>query len=203
MDWMFGNIFKHRDEALVLRGPNIYLRPPRKRDSKAWMALRLESDRFLKAWEPQWAADACSIHDYKRRLQRFDRGWDQGNSYGFFLFDKIGDNLLGGLTLTNVRRGVVQTANLGYWIGEPYARQGYMSEAIQLSLRFAFQVLGLHRVEAACLKHNMPSRKLLLKNGFYEEGLARDYLRIDGQWQDHVTFAILNKDPREKLAFYS
>src|SRR5262249_12115313 len=88
--------------------------------------------------------------------------------------------------LTNIRRGVAETGSLGYWIGERHARQGYMTEGLQLTLTFAFQRARLHRVEAACLPRNEPSRKLLAKCGFREEGHAREYLCIDGSWQDHV-----------------
>jgi [ribosomal protein S5]-alanine N-acetyltransferase len=104
--------------------------------------------------------------------------------------------LTGGIGLSNVRRGVAETASLGYWIGEPYARQRYMSAALPLVLDFAFDRLRLHRVEAACLPTNVPSRALLLRTGFQQEGYARNYLLIDGKWQDHLLFAILREDWR-------
>jgi len=91
----------------------------------------------------------------------------------------------------NVRRGVAETSSIGYWIGEKFARQGYMTEGLGLALKFAFERLRLHRVEAACLPHNVPSRGVLMKAGFREEGYAREYLCIDGKWQDHVLFGIL------------
>ena len=88
------------------------------------------------------------------------------------------------------------TGSLGYWTGAPYARQGYMTEAVACVLDHAFGRLNLHRVEAACLPHNDASRGLLLKCGFKEEGLGRGYLKIDGRWRDHLLFAILRDDPR-------
>ena len=115
-----------------------------------------------------------------------------------FVLRAADNQLLGGLSLLNVRRGVAQTASLGYWIGRPHAHQGYMTEAISAALDFAFARLGLHRVEAACLPHNGPSRGLLAKSGFREEGFARDYLKINGRWQDHVLFSILRDDPRPR-----
>ncbi|MEC8137899.1 MAG: GNAT family protein, partial [Pseudomonadota bacterium] len=102
------------------------------------------------------------------------------------------------ITLSNLRRGVTQAGTIGYWMGLPYVRRGHMAEAVDLILEFAFEGLGLHRVEAACLVHNEPSSKLLLKLGFSEEGLAREYLRIDGRWQDHRTFGILRSDRKAK-----
>ncbi len=100
------------------------------------------------------------------------------------------------MTLSGLRRGVTQSGSLGYWIGRPHARQGYMSEAVSCVLDFAFDTLGLHRVEAACLIRNDASRRLLIKSGFTHEGVSRGYLRIDGAWQDHLLFAILRADPR-------
>jgi ribosomal-protein-alanine N-acetyltransferase len=102
--------------------------------------------------------------------------------------------MLGGVTLSNLRRGVAQSASLGYWIGENYKRQGYMTESIAAALNLAFVRLGLHRIEAACLPDNQASRALLLKCGFEEEGHAREYLRINGRWQDHLLFAILRRN---------
>jgi ribosomal-protein-alanine N-acetyltransferase len=101
---------------------------------------------------------------------------------------------VGGIGLSNVRRGVAETGSLGYWVGERYARQGYMSEGLRLMLAFVFQHLRLHRVEAATLPHNQASRGLLLKTGFREEGYAREYLCIDGRWQDHVLFGLLRDE---------
>ena len=103
---------------------------------------------------------------------------------------------MGGVTLSNVRRGVAQAASVGYWIGERFARQGYMTEAVLAVVEFAFEELGLHRVEAACLPENDASRSLLLKVGFRQEGYARQYLRINGKWQDHLLFEMLRDDPR-------
>jgi ribosomal-protein-alanine N-acetyltransferase len=115
----------------------------------------------------------------------------QGVTHSFLIFRAADDALLGGITLSNLRRGVSQTATLGYWIGAAHARQGYVTEALWATLEYAFQRLGLHRVEAACLADNEASRRLLLKSGFQEEGYAREYLRINGSWQDHQLFAIL------------
>ena len=101
---------------------------------------------------------------------------------------------MGGINITNVRRGIALQGTLGYWIGAAFARQGYMTEAMRAMLAFAFTDLKLHRVEAACLPDNAASWALLLKCGFTEEGRARQYLRINGRWQDHLTFAILRED---------
>ncbi|MEQ8602416.1 MAG: GNAT family protein [Marivibrio sp.] len=192
---LFG-LFGRRAPTLRLIGPSVYIRCPARRDQRAWIAIRRESKRFLEPWEPTWPRDALTPQGYRRRLDRFLMEWRAGTGFGFFVFTRDGDRLVGGVTLANVRRGVVQSANVGYWTGQPFIRQGYMTEALHLALDFAFRRLQLHRVEAACLTHNEASRRLLLKAGFQSEGIARKYLCIAGQWQDHETFAILASDPR-------
>ncbi|EKE69406.1 GNAT family N-acetyltransferase [Oceanibaculum indicum] len=183
----------------ALWGERLYLRPPRRRDWRQWAELRALSRDFLTPWEPTWAGDALSRASYRRRLQRYAEEWERDEGYAFFLFRKDDDQLLGGITLGNVRRGVAQCGSYGYWMGVPFAGQGYMTEAVRLGLRFAFGTLGLHRVEAACLVHNESSRRVLEKAGFSREGLARGYLKIDGAWQDHLLFAILREDLRDRL----
>ncbi|MFQ5774713.1 MAG: GNAT family N-acetyltransferase [Kiloniellaceae bacterium] len=180
--------------GLRLEHERVYLRPPVQRDWRAWAALRAESREFLAPWEPTWAYDALTRGAFRRRLRVYRAEMRQGTGYSFLVFRRADDVLLGGTTLSNLRRGVAQSASLGYWIGAPYRRQGYMSEALAALLRFGFGHLGLHRVEAACLPDNQASKALLLKSGFREEGYAREFLRINGRWQDHLLFAILRSD---------
>lgn len=174
-------------------------RPPERGDWQEWSALRGESRRFLAPWEPTWPPDALSRGAFRRRLARYAADWRADQGYSFFLFRREDGRLVGGIGLSNVRRGVAESGSLGYWIGERFARQGYMTAGLDLVLRFAFERLRLHRVEAACLPHNAPSRRLLLKSGFREEGYAREYLCIDGRWQDHVLFALLHDEWAERL----
>lgn len=191
------------------RGP-LLLRPAQQRDWKAWAQVRLESREFLTPWEPTWPYDALTRGAFRRRVRVYNQEMRQGTSYSFLIVRRAGlddggegragkdggETLMGGVTLSNIRRGVAQSGSLGYWIGLRYARQGYMSQALTAVLDFAFGHLGMHRVEAACLEHNEASRALLNKLGFQEEGYARQYLRINGGWQDHVLYAILRDDKR-------
>jgi ribosomal-protein-alanine N-acetyltransferase len=179
---------------LRLVGARVLLRPPERGDWQEWADLRGASRAFLVPWEPSWTADALSRAAYRRRLGRYAVDWRTDQGYSFFVYRRDGGALVGGIGLSNVRRGVAETASLGYWIGQRFARNGYMSEALALTLDFAFQSLKLHRVEAACLPSNLASRGLLAKLGFEEEGYARKYLLIDGKWQDHVLFAMLRED---------
>jgi [ribosomal protein S5]-alanine N-acetyltransferase len=183
-------------------GPRVMLRPPQRADERQWVEIRRVSRDFLVPWEPTWPSDASTPAAFHRRLKRFHAEWREAAIYAFFIFDKTDETLLGGITLSNVRRGVSQSGSIGYWIGKPHARNGYMSEAVQLMLSFAFDTLRLHRVEAACLPSNEASRDVLAKAGFTQEGLARRYLRINGEWRDHVTFGILRDDPRPSVPLY-
>lgn len=178
----------------VLRNERILLRTPEVGDFEAWMRLRMASRTFLTPWEPQWPSNDLTRSAYRFRIKRYLRDIQDDEAYPFFIFSTDGRTLFGAISLSNVRRGVAQMATLGYWIGEPFARQGYMTNAVRLASAFAFDHLQLHRVEAACLPHNAASIGLLRKCGFRQEGLARRYLRINGAWQDHLLFAKLNED---------
>ena len=118
-------------------------------------------------------------------------------AYCLFVVDARTETLLGGLTLGLVRRGVAQACTLGYWMGERHAGKGHMTEAVRGALGFAFSELALHRVEAACLPQNTPSRRLLERVGFQREGEARGYLRINGVWADHLLYGMLAADLRK------
>jgi [ribosomal protein S5]-alanine N-acetyltransferase len=178
----------------LVRGEGLYLRPPEMGDFEAWTALRAQSRRFLTPWEPTWPSDDLTRSAFRRRVKRNQQEINNDEAYPFLLF-RDDDVLAGGLTLGQVKRGVVQAATLGYWIGEVYARQGLMSAAVRAVTCYAFATLRLHRIEASCLPHNEASRKLLERTGFAREGYARAYLRINGVWQDHLLFGLLESDP--------
>lgn len=184
---------------LRLEHPGLYLRMPRASDWADWSRLRRESQEFLTPWEPSWGEESLTRSAYRRRLRRYQRRARGGAAYTFFIFTKPDHTLVGGITLSNVRRGVVQGCSMGYWMGERYAGRGLMSTAIPVVLDFAFAVLGLHRVEASCIPGNQASLAVLQKSGFREEGTAREYLRINGAWRDHIRYAILHGDARKSF----
>jgi ribosomal-protein-alanine N-acetyltransferase len=175
----------------VIRGERVHLRYPRAQDYAAWSRLRSESRGFLAPWEPSWASDELTKGAFRRRLKRYHREARLDSAYAFFVVRTADNALLGGCSLSNVRRGVTQCCGLGYWMGERFARRGYMGDALRALLPFIFKTLGLHRIEAACLPSNDPSKNLLAKLGFREEGLARRYIQINGEWRDHALFALL------------
>lgn len=193
MGFMRGLHFPGGQQPL-LHGTGLYLRYPRISDYPAWTRLRSESRDFLAPWEPAWPADELSKGTFRRRLKRYQRETRLDTAYAFFIFRAEDDALIGGCTLSNVRRGVAQTCALGYWVGEAFARNGHMFHAVNTLIPFIFSTLGLHRIEAACLSSNAPSINLLLKIGFRQEGIALRYLLINGEWRDHVLFAMLPED---------
>lgn len=178
----------------LIRTENLILRAPQASDYAAWSLLRIESRAFLTPWEPVWNEDDLTRNSFRLRVKRAAREIAADEAYSLFVLDARSEMLLGGLTLGLVRRGVAQACTLGYWMGARHAGKGHMSEAVRGALRFAFQDLALHRVEAACLPSNEPSRRLLERVGFRHEGLARSYLRINGAWADHLLYAVLASD---------
>jgi ribosomal-protein-alanine N-acetyltransferase len=173
----------------------VLLRPPQTTDYLEWAKLRERSRAFLVPWEPTWPVDDLTRGAFRRRLKRYAEDQRTDQAYAFFIFRQEDNVLVGGLTLANVRRGVAQAGSLGYWLGEPFVRRGYMSAAVKALLPFTFGTLKLHRVEAACIPTNVASIRLLEKCGFVREGYAREYLCINGLWQDHLLYARLAGDP--------
>ena len=182
------------DAAPAITGEGVVLRPPQMSDAAEWVALRAASRDFLVPWEPTWPADDLTRASFRRRIKRYGEDQRCDLAYALFIFRKQDNVLVGGLTLANIRRGCAQAGSLGYWMGEPYARQGYMTAAVKALIPFAFATLKLHRIEAACIPTNIASIRLLQKTGFKREGFARGYLCIDGHWQDHLLYARLEED---------
>jgi len=179
----------------TIDGEFVYLRAPQMSDYSEWATLREASRAFLTPWEPTWPADDLSRSAFRRRLRRYAEDQRSDQSYAFFLFRKSDHALTGGLTLANIRRGVAQAGSLGYWMGLPFIRRGYMTAAVRAAIPFAFNTLRLHRLEAACIPSNAGSIRLLENTGFIREGYAREYLCINGIWQDHLLYGRL-KDSR-------
>ncbi len=193
-------LFRRRSDPRI-ETERLILRLPRMADHAAWAAVRRESAPFLKPWEPTWAHDHLSVSAFRNRVAWAKRTVREGRGIPFFLFLRDGPGrsdgtLIGALTLDNLRRGPAQSATVGYWIGEPWARAGLMTEALGASRDHAYGPLDLSRLEAACLPENAPSRALLERCGFKYEGVAQSYLQIAGRWRNHVLYAALRKDRR-------
>ena len=177
-----------------IAGAGVTLRPPFSGDFAEWAALREASRDFLVPWEPTWPADDLTRGAFRRRLKRYAEDQLSDVAYAFLIFRSEDGALVGGLTLANIRRGVAQAGSIGYWVGAPFTRKGYMTAAVRALIPYSFTTLRLHRLEAACIPNNAASVRLLEKTGFKREGYARSYLCINGIWQDHLLYARLKED---------
>jgi ribosomal-protein-alanine N-acetyltransferase len=181
---------------LRIETERMILRPPQHGDFRPWTGLRADSAEFLTRWEPTWAADHLTRRGFTNRVYWAQRSVVAGTALPLFLFLREGEILVGAITLDNIRRGPAQAGTLGYWVGAPFARQGYMREALRAVVHHAFTQLDLSRLEAACLPENAASRGVLEKSGFKYEGVAQSYLQINGRWRNHVLYANLRSDRR-------
>lgn len=181
-----------RTNTPEIRGDGLVMRSPRQSDYGAWRKLRLDSRTFLTPFEPRWSEVELSTRSFAARVRRNKRDALYGTEFSLLIFSDNANRstLVGGMTLSNIRRRAFQNVTLGYWMGEQFAGRGIMTRAVALILPFVFDNLNLHRIEAACLPDNLASRRVLSANGFREIGLAENYLQINGEWRDHVLFAL-------------
>lgn len=181
---------------LRIETERMILRLPVHSDFRQWADLRRQSSGFLTPWEPTWSDDHLSRRAFTNRVTWATRCYKLDTALPLFLTRRSDDHLLGAITLDNIRRGPAQAGTLGYWIGAPFVRQGYMREAISAVVHHAFSQMNLSRIEAACLPENEASRGVLERAGFKYEGVAQSYLQINGRWRNHVLYANLRHDRR-------
>jgi ribosomal-protein-alanine N-acetyltransferase len=189
------------DQDPRLEGAGVRLRPHKAGDFAEWASLRAASRAFLQPWEPTWPSDDLTRTAFRRRLTAYAHDIERGVAYPFLVFRQTDGAMVGGITLSNIRRGVAQMGSIGYWVGAPFARQGHTLAAVDAVTTFCFHKLGLHRVEAACIPSNDASRGVLRRAGFQQEGLARAYLRINGAWRDHLLFGLVSPASASAQAF--
>jgi len=182
----------------------VLLRPLRGPDHAAWRAVRLRSRDWLEPWEPlpeRNSPDPATDREaFRARCGAWDRQRHFDAAYGFGMFlrtagvddtaDKTGGELVGEVSLGSVQRGPFQSAFVGYWIGRDHAGQGLVPEGVAAVLRYGFEDLGLHRLEAAIVPRNQASRRVAEKLGLRDEGTARRFLQIRGVYEDHVRYAM-------------
>jgi [ribosomal protein S5]-alanine N-acetyltransferase len=191
----FLDALRTKDGGSHIAGDGIFLREPVFDDFPAWRAVRSASAKFLRPWEPEWQADELTTLSFRQRIRHYRDIRNNDTGHPFFIFASSDKALLGAATLHHVRRGVSQSATLGYWVGEAHAQKGVMTRALAALLPHAHGELRLHRIEAACLPRNEASIRLLEKSGFEREGFAKSYLKIAGQWEDHILWSHMNSTP--------
>ncbi|MCF6344798.1 MAG: GNAT family N-acetyltransferase [Devosiaceae bacterium] len=188
---MFSNLFSSSPTP-TFSNNNIFLRFAQKNDYKEWSSLRLKNMDYLAPFEPKWHKSDLSESAFIKRLFHYENHAKTKTEFQFFIFlqNKGIKTLVGAISLSNIRYNAARHVTLGYWVSEEESNKGIISKSVKLILPFIFNSLQLVRVHAACLPHNIASRKLLEKNGFEEEGYSKDYLQINGIWQDHVLYAL-------------
>ena len=186
--------YNFKKNSLELNGDNVLLRPPQYSDWTNWSKVREKNKLYLQPWEPLWSPGELERSSFVKRVRMFEKFSTNDEAYSFLIFKNENVEFIGELNISNIQRGIIQSCSIGYWIAKKYEGLGMMSESLELVKSFIFNQLKLHRIEAACLPHNSPSLKVLLKNGFKIEGTARKLLKINNKWQDHTVFSYLYED---------
>jgi len=175
-----------------LDGRRIFLRPLDARDFAAWREVRRRNTDWLTRWEPRRIAgqpDVVEDRDaFAARCSARSREWQLGTGFGFGIFTRGDGAFAGEINLSSIQRGPFQNAYIGYWIDERRAGQGLTPEAVVVAARYAFEELGLHRLQIAIIPRNRSSRRVVDKLAIREEGVALRYLEINGVWEDHVRY---------------
>lgn len=188
------------NEPVTLHGRRVVLRPLVASDFDQWREVRRRCADWLTAWEPRPSPGQPDTvedrHAFSSRCSVRLREIQLGTGFGFGVF--IDSVFRGEVNLNTIHRGARQNAYVGYWIDEAAAGRGYMPEAVVVVLRFAFQQLGLHRVQIAIVPRNAASRRVVEKLGLRDEGLALRYLQINGVWEDHIRYAITLEEWAER-----
>jgi len=165
-------------------------------DYEAWLRLRRKSESFLNHWEPKKEKEFYSKDSFQTRVRWAKKNFSSTKVLHLFLFLKVNHNLIGGLTLDNIRYGPFDSASLGYWIGEGFSNNGFMTEGLRAMIHYANKTLKVTRLEAAILPNNNASKRVLEKCEFKYEGVGQSYLQINGRWRNHVLYANVNKNRR-------
>ncbi|QHC58445.1 GNAT family N-acetyltransferase [Rathayibacter sp. VKM Ac-2760] len=173
-------------------GHGTVLRLATREDGPALAAAYRRNRRRLAPWEPLRSARFFEAGGQTDALADALHAHRSGALLPLVL--ECGDELVGRLTLSNVVRGAFDSADLGYWIDAELEGRGVMTRAVGATLGLARDELRLHRVQAGTLLHNRGSQTVLERNGFERIGVARRYLRIAGEWQDHLLFQVLLED---------
>ena len=190
----FLNAYSLKKNQFEIIGQKVTLRPPQYSDWKAWADERKKNKLYLQPWEPLWSINELERSSFVKRVRMFERLSHNDQAYSFLIYKSDNEDFIGEVNISNVQRGIIQSCTIGYWIAKDCEGKGMMSESLELVKEFIFNELKLHRIEAACLPHNMPSLKVLLKNGFIKEGTARKLLKINDEWQDHTVLSFILDD---------
>ena len=175
-------------------GLNVFLRPLRAEDAPSLLEMRLADRDFLADFEPHRQPSYFTRSGQAAEIAADEVDDRAGGGHAFGIFRTEDERLAGRVRLSNVVRGAWDNATLGYFVARSYSGRGVATEAVGLTLGFAFEEASLHRVQAGVMPHNHASRRVLEKNGFRLEGRAERYLFIGGAWQDHDIYALTQEE---------
>ena len=191
-----------RSSPFSITGRRVQLRPLNPADWDPWREVRIRCRDWLLKWEPRASAGHPDPAEDRRafvaRCSARDRERELGSGFGFGIF--VGGRFCGEINLNSIQRGPFQNAYIGYWMDQAVAGNGYTPEAVAVLCRFAFEELGLHRVQISIIPRNSASRRVVEKLGLRAEGVAERYLEINGTWEDHIRFAITAEEWQARRA---
>lgn len=190
------NFFQNHKPKITTE--RLILRLPTFADYESWVLLRKKSENFLNKWEPEKDSNFYSRYFFNKRVSWAKKNFVKKTVLHLFLFLRSNNQLVGGITLDNIRFGPFKSATLGYWIGEEFSKKGIMTEGLNSLILYANKDIGISRIEAATLPNNAPSRRLLEKCNFKYEGVGQFYLQISGKWQHHILYANISDSRRSR-----
>ncbi|PTX64341.1 ribosomal-protein-alanine N-acetyltransferase [Melghirimyces profundicolus] len=173
-----------------MTGDRVYIRRPEMEDLDAFLELRLNNRAFLKPIEPRFPERHFTEEGQREAVQTTIDRWERGTGFGFGIFLRPTDRLIGRVNLSNIVRGAWQNCTIGYFLDQQHQGKGYMTEAVRLATSFAFQEAELHRIEASVMPRNRASIRVVERTGFRYIGLAKQHLKINGKWEDHHLYAL-------------
>ncbi|AXI11016.1 RimJ/RimL family protein N-acetyltransferase [Oceanobacillus zhaokaii] len=175
-----------------INGKSIYIRSFTIDDAKPLVSLQLTNRDFFEKFAMQRDKAFYTLEGQMEKIQGYEKNKEHDQQYMFGIFKIKTDELIGTINLSQVLRGSLQSAYIGYFLDQSQNGKGYMTEAVKLILIYAFDQLRLHRIEAGVMPHNIGSIRVLEKAGFHKEGLAVKNVKINGKWEDHQVLAIIN-----------
>ncbi|WP_163529617.1 GNAT family N-acetyltransferase [Halobacillus ihumii] len=178
----------------MMEGNHIHIRELKSEDAEALLHLQKENRAFFEKYSMLREDSFYTTKAQLDRIKKFEKGIKQDSEYNFGIFKNEDQELIGTVNLFQVLRGSLQSAIIGYFLDKQHNGQGFTTEAVQLLVKYAFEELDLHRVEAGVMPHNIGSLRVLEKAGFHKEGIARKNVKINGQWEDHQVLAVLNPE---------
>jgi ribosomal-protein-alanine N-acetyltransferase len=179
---------------LKLKSKNIFLKNLEVTDADALLKLELRNKDFFQTYTSLRVDSFYTLEGQVTRIKRNEQLLEDDQYYFFGIFLNETDELIGVIMLSEVLRGSLQSCYVGYFLDRKNNGKGFMTEAVRLVVRFAFEQLKLHRLEAGVMPHNLGSIRVLEKAGFHKEGIAKKNVKINGRWEDHQILAIINED---------